>query len=71
VPNHEDVDSSEHQIRLSKGLIAKFVQLLKLGAGFAAEYRRQTKKATVKVAFCPLQSVTGTVSIFRIANGWV
>jgi hypothetical protein len=26
VPNHEDADSSEHQIRLSKGLIAKFVQ---------------------------------------------
>jgi hypothetical protein len=26
VPNHEDVGSSEHQIRLSKGVIAKFVQ---------------------------------------------
>ncbi len=24
--NHEDMGSSEHQIRLSKGLIAKFVQ---------------------------------------------
>jgi hypothetical protein len=30
VPNHEDVGSSEHQIRLSEGLIAKFVQLLRL-----------------------------------------
>jgi len=26
VPNHEDVGCSEHQIRLSKGVIAKFVQ---------------------------------------------
>ena len=26
VPNHEDIDCSEHQIRLSKGVIAKFVQ---------------------------------------------
>ena len=24
MPNHEDMDCSEHQIRLSKGLIAKF-----------------------------------------------
>jgi hypothetical protein len=33
VANHEDVGCSEHQIRLSKGLIAKFVQSLKLAAG--------------------------------------
>ncbi|MFL6427950.1 MAG: hypothetical protein ACJ71S_06885 [Acidobacteriaceae bacterium] len=26
VPNHEDMYCSEHQIRLSKGLTAKFVQ---------------------------------------------
>jgi hypothetical protein len=32
VPNHEDVGCSEHQIRLSKGLIAKFVQRLELWA---------------------------------------
>jgi hypothetical protein len=32
VPNHEDVGCSEHQIRLSKGLIAKFVQRLELKA---------------------------------------
>jgi hypothetical protein len=36
VPNHEDVGCSEHQIRLSKGLIAKFVQCLELEARFAA-----------------------------------
>jgi hypothetical protein len=36
VPNHEDVDCSEHQIRLSKGLIAKFVQPLKLGSAIRA-----------------------------------
>jgi hypothetical protein len=45
MPNHEDMDSSEHQIRLSKGLIAKFVQRLKLGARFCrAKFRRQMKK---------------------------
>jgi hypothetical protein len=32
MPNHEDVGCYEHQIRLSKGLIAKFVQSLKLGS---------------------------------------
>src|SRR6202789_1320193 len=30
VPNHEDVSCSEHQIRLSKGLVAKFVQSVEL-----------------------------------------
>jgi hypothetical protein len=30
VPNHEDMSCSEHQIRLSKRLIAKFVQRLEL-----------------------------------------
>jgi hypothetical protein len=32
VANHEDVGCSEHQISLSKGVIAKFVQSLKLAA---------------------------------------
>jgi hypothetical protein len=41
------VDSSEHQISLSKGLIAKFVQSLKLEAQFVA---RQKEKATDVVA---------------------
>jgi hypothetical protein len=36
VPNHEDVGCSEHQIRLSKGVIAKFVKSLKLAARFLA-----------------------------------
>jgi hypothetical protein len=36
VPNHEDVGCSEHQIRLSKGVIAKFVQRLELGSGIQA-----------------------------------
>jgi hypothetical protein len=34
--NHEDVSCSEHQIRLSKGVIAKFVQSLKLGSAIPA-----------------------------------
>jgi hypothetical protein len=48
VPNHEDVDCSEHQIRLSKGVIAKFVQSLKLAARSCAT---ATEKATAMVAF--------------------
>jgi hypothetical protein len=32
--NHEDVGCSEHQIRLSKGVIAKFVQSLELAERF-------------------------------------
>jgi hypothetical protein len=48
VPNHEDVVSSEHQIRLSKGLIAKFVQGLELGADILS---RPNEKATAMVAF--------------------
>ena len=32
VPNHEDMGCSEHQISLSKGLIAKFVQRKELAA---------------------------------------
>src|ERR1700744_5651660 len=32
VPNHKDVGGSEHQILLSKGLIARFVQRLELEA---------------------------------------
>jgi hypothetical protein len=34
VANHEGVGCSEHQSRLSKGVIAKVVQLLKLAARF-------------------------------------
>jgi hypothetical protein len=65
MPNHEDVGCSEHQIRLSKGVIAKFVQSLKLTPRFG----RQTQKATAMVAFCVLLPyVTGTVSSFRVAN---
>jgi hypothetical protein len=51
VPNHEDVDPSEHQIRLSKGLIAKFVQRLKLGARFCRQVPTTNEKATAMVAF--------------------
>ena len=36
VPNHEDMGCSEHQIRLSKGVIAKFVQSLELGSAIQA-----------------------------------
>jgi hypothetical protein len=36
VANHEDVSCSEHQIRLSKGLIGKFVQSLNLGSAIQA-----------------------------------
>ena len=45
VSNHEDMGCSEHQIRLSKGVIAKFVQPLNLaGAYWRAEFRRQNEK---------------------------
>jgi hypothetical protein len=48
VANHEDVGCSEHQIRLSKGVIAKFVQSLELeGLIFLVAM----KKATAVVAF--------------------
>ena len=36
VANHEDMDCSEHQIHLSKRVIAKFVQPLKLGSAIQA-----------------------------------
>jgi hypothetical protein len=36
VPNHEDMDCSEHQGRLSKEVIAKVVQSLKLGSAIQA-----------------------------------
>ena len=36
VPNHEDMGCSEHQIRLSTGVIAKFVQPLGLGSAIQA-----------------------------------
>jgi hypothetical protein len=48
VPNHEDVGCSEHQIRLSKGLIAKFVQRLELKARL---FFAPKGKATAMVAF--------------------
>jgi hypothetical protein len=37
VSNHEVMDCPEHQIRLSKGVIAKFVQLLDLGSTIQAD----------------------------------
>jgi hypothetical protein len=48
VPNHEDVSYSEHQIRLSKGVIAKFVQGLELAARI---FLVAMRKATAAVAF--------------------
>ena len=48
VPNHEDVGCSEHQIRLSKGLIAKFVQRKELSARLFFALKT---KATAMVAF--------------------
>ena len=66
VPNHEDMGCPEHQIRLSKRVIAKFVMRLGLWAHFAAPKK---VKATAMVAFCfSLHSVTETVSISRVAN---
>ena len=53
--NHEDMDSSEHQIRLSKGLIAKFAQSLKLEARIST---RQMKKPPVGWLFLFSDSVT-------------
>jgi hypothetical protein len=49
--NHEDVDFSEHQIRLSKGVIAKFVQSLELEALIGAPSSGDKRKATAAVAF--------------------
>jgi hypothetical protein len=46
--NHEDVGCSEHQISLSKGVIAKLVQWLKLAARFCVA---AMKKATVPFHF--------------------
>jgi hypothetical protein len=37
VSNHEVMGCPEHQIRLSKGVIAKFVQLLDLGSAIQAD----------------------------------
>jgi hypothetical protein len=56
VPNHEDVGSSEHQIRLSKGLIAKFVQSLKLGSAI-----RAGAPAARAAGFAPLSLTPGCV----------
>jgi hypothetical protein len=49
--NHEDVGCSEHQIRLSKGVIAKFVQSLELAERFHVPVSVANRKATVWVAF--------------------
>jgi hypothetical protein len=67
VPNHEDVDSSEHQIRLSLGVIDKVVYCFEFDALFLGV----TGKSQRVGGFCVSASVTGTVSIFRIANWWV
>jgi hypothetical protein len=65
VPNHEDVGSSEHQSRLSKGVIAKVVQSLKLWACFGAT---QTRKPPQWWLFDFFVYVTEAVSISRVAN---
>jgi hypothetical protein len=49
--NHEDVGCSEHQISLSKGVIAKFVQSLELAERFHVPVSVANRKATVWVAF--------------------
>jgi len=54
VPNHEDVGCSEHQIRLSKGLIAKFVQRLELGSAIQAG-----APSARAVGFAPLSLAPG------------
>ena len=61
------MDSSEHQIRLSKGLIAKFVQGLKLGASSVSGPKGKSHRH----GGFYFRYVTGTVSICRVANWWV
>jgi hypothetical protein len=56
VPNHEDMDCSEHQIRLSKEVIAKFVQRLKLGSAIQAG-----APAARAAGFAPLSLTSGFV----------
>jgi hypothetical protein len=57
VANHEDVGCSEHQIRLSKGVIAKFVQSLKLGSAIQAG-----APAARAAGFAPLSLTPGFVA---------
>ncbi len=57
VPNHEDMDCSEHQIRLSKGVTAKFVQPLKLGSAIQAG-----APAARAAGFAPLSLTVGFVA---------
>jgi hypothetical protein len=57
VPNHEDVGCSEHQIRLSKGVIAKFVQSLELGSAIQAG-----APAARDAGFAPLSLTPGFVA---------
>jgi hypothetical protein len=64
VSNHEVMDCSEHQIRLSKGVIAKFVQPLELEvcrrtAPTIHPYFLEIQKATAMVAFVFLSSAGG------------
>jgi hypothetical protein len=56
MPNHEDVGCSEHQIRLSKGFIAKFVQPLKLRSAIQAG-----APAARAAEFAPLSLTLGFV----------
>jgi hypothetical protein len=57
VPNHEDVGCSEHQSRLSKGVIAKVVQSLKLGSAIQAG-----APAARAAGFAPLSLTPGFVA---------
>ena len=66
MPNHEDVGCSEHQIRLSKGVIAKFVQSLELEVHFCALSNDDKRKSHRNGGVSRLSYVTETVSIFRI-----
>jgi hypothetical protein len=61
VANHEDVDCSEHQIRLSKGLIAKFVQRLELGSAIRLCLTQAGAAAARAAGFAPLSLTPGCV----------
>jgi hypothetical protein len=61
--NHEDVGCSEHQTRLSKGVIAKFVQSLKLGSAIQAG-----APAARAVGFAPLSLTPGFVGDLTLTS---
>jgi hypothetical protein len=61
--NHEDVGCSEHQIRLPKGVIAKFVQSLKLGSAIQAG-----APAARAVGFAPLSLTPGFVGELTLTS---